>query len=55
MNDPMVGAMLKLTHQIGDYRGAQGDNIAKTWGDIYRLLFRAGHRPRRSGVPRLDP
>ncbi|MGQ4598247.1 TetR family transcriptional regulator [Nocardia sp. R6R-6] len=38
MNDPMVGAMLKLTHQIGDYRGAQGDNIAKTWGDTYRLL-----------------
>ncbi|WP_433576706.1 TetR family transcriptional regulator [Nocardia brasiliensis] len=38
MNDPMVGAMLKLTHQIGDYRGAQGDNIAKTWGDTYRVL-----------------
>ncbi|NUP25190.1 MAG: TetR/AcrR family transcriptional regulator [Nocardia sp.] len=38
MNDPMVGAMLKLTHQIGDYRGANGDNIAKTWGDTYRLL-----------------
>jgi transcription-repair coupling factor (superfamily II helicase) len=38
MNDPMVGAMLKLTHQIGDYRGAQGDNITKTWGDTYRVL-----------------
>ncbi|SLI39009.1 TetR family transcriptional regulator [Mycobacteroides abscessus subsp. abscessus] len=38
MNDPMVGAMLKLTHQIGDYRGAQGDNISKTWGETYRLL-----------------
>lgn len=38
MNDPMVGAMLKLTHQIGDYRGAQGDNIAKTWAETYRLL-----------------
>ncbi|MFQ6392249.1 TetR family transcriptional regulator [Nocardia sp. KC 131] len=42
MNDPMVGAMLKLTHQIGDYRGAQGDNIAKTWGDTYRLLSERG-------------
>ncbi|WP_067670392.1 TetR/AcrR family transcriptional regulator [Nocardia miyunensis] len=38
MNDPMVGAMLKLTHQIGDYRGASGDNIAKTWGETHRLL-----------------
>jgi len=38
MNDPMVGAMLKLTHQIGDYKGAQGDNISKTWADTYRLL-----------------
>ncbi len=38
MNDPMVGAMLKLTHQIGDYRGAAGDNIAKTWGETYRVL-----------------
>ncbi|HLS77320.1 MAG TPA: TetR/AcrR family transcriptional regulator [Nocardia sp.] len=38
MNDPMVGAMLKLTHQIGDYKGAQGENISKTWADTYRLL-----------------
>jgi len=38
MNDPMVGAMLKLTHQIGDYKGAQGDNVSKTWAETYRLL-----------------
>jgi len=38
MNDPMVGAMLKLNHQIGDYRGANGHNIAKSWGDTYRSL-----------------
>jgi transcription-repair coupling factor (superfamily II helicase) len=38
MNDPMVGAMLKLTHQIGDYRGASGENITKTWGETQILL-----------------
>ena len=38
MNDPMVGAMLKLTHQIGDYRGASGENIAKNWGETHRAL-----------------
>jgi transcription-repair coupling factor (superfamily II helicase) len=38
MNDAMVGAMLKLTHQIGDYRGATGENIAKTWGETHRVL-----------------
>ncbi|MBF6277290.1 MULTISPECIES: TetR/AcrR family transcriptional regulator [Nocardia] len=38
MNDPMVGAMLKLTHQIGDYRGASGENITKTWGETQMLL-----------------
>jgi transcription-repair coupling factor (superfamily II helicase) len=38
INDPMVGSMLKLTHQIGDYKGTSGDNVAKTWGDTYRLL-----------------
>ncbi|MFQ6325785.1 MULTISPECIES: TetR/AcrR family transcriptional regulator [unclassified Nocardia] len=54
MNDPMVGAMLKLTHQIGDYRGAQGDNIAKTWGDTYRVL---SERAITQGdlEPELDP
>ena len=38
MNDPMVGAMLKLTHQIGDYKGAQGDNVSKNWAETYQLL-----------------
>ncbi|KAA0023849.1 TetR/AcrR family transcriptional regulator [Antrihabitans cavernicola] len=38
VNDPMVGAMLKLNHQIGDYRGTQGDSIAKLWGDTHRIL-----------------
>ncbi len=38
VNDQMVGAMLKLNHQIGDYRGAQGESITKVWGDTYRLL-----------------
>jgi transcription-repair coupling factor (superfamily II helicase) len=38
INDAMVGAMLKLLHQIGDYRGAQGENITKVWGETYRLL-----------------
>jgi transcription-repair coupling factor (superfamily II helicase) len=54
MNDPMVGAMLKLNHQIGDYRGAQGDNIAKTWGDTYRVL---SERAVAQGdlEPELDP
>ncbi|MBF6436933.1 TetR/AcrR family transcriptional regulator [Nocardia cyriacigeorgica] len=54
MNDPMVGAMLKLTHQIGDYRGAAGDNIAKSWGDTYRLL---AERAIAQGdlLPDLDP
>lgn len=38
MNDSMVGAMLKLTHQIGDYRGAQGQNVVMMWGHTHRLL-----------------
>lgn len=38
MNDQMVGAMLKLTHQIGDYRGASGENITKTWSETQILL-----------------
>lgn len=37
-NDPMVAAMLKLNHQIGDYRGTQGDSIALNWGKINRIL-----------------
>ncbi len=54
MNDPMVGSMLKLTHQIGDYRGAAGDNIAKTWGETHRLL---AERAIQQGdlKPELDP
>ncbi|CAM2995438.1 TetR/AcrR family transcriptional regulator [Skermania piniformis] len=38
INDPMVGAMLKLNHQIGDYRGTSGDNITKAWSDTHRVL-----------------
>ncbi|GAA5043201.1 TetR/AcrR family transcriptional regulator [Nocardia callitridis] len=38
MNDPMVGAMLKLTYQIGDYRGANGNNIAAAWSKTYNGL-----------------
>ncbi|NKY48841.1 TetR/AcrR family transcriptional regulator [Nocardia vermiculata] len=38
MNDAMVGAMLKLTHQIGDYRGASGENITKKWAETQILL-----------------
>lgn len=54
MNDPMVGAMLKLTHQIGDYRGASGENIAKTWGETHQLL---AERAIAQGdlLPDLDP
>ena len=37
-NDPMVAAMLKLNHQIGDYRGTQGENIAEFWEKAHRLL-----------------
>ena len=37
-NDPMVAAMLKLNHQIGDYRGTQGDSIALNWGKVNRML-----------------
>ena len=37
-NDPMVAAMLKLNHQIGDYRGTQGENIAEFWEKTHRLL-----------------
>ena len=36
--DPMVAAMLKLNHQIGDYKGTQGDNIAIFWGKTQREL-----------------
>ena len=36
--DPMVAAMLKLNHQIGDYKGTQGDNIAIQWAQIQRDL-----------------
>jgi AcrR family transcriptional regulator len=38
VNDAMVGAMLKLNHQIGDYRGSHGDNVVKVWGDTYQLF-----------------
>ncbi len=37
-NDPMVAAMLKLNHQIGDYRGTQADSIALNWGKVNRML-----------------
>ncbi|MBJ8340480.1 MULTISPECIES: TetR/AcrR family transcriptional regulator [Antrihabitans] len=37
-NDPMVAAMLKLNHQIGDYRGTQGDSIAAFWEKTHRIL-----------------
>ena len=36
--DPMVAAMLKLNHQIGDYKGTQGDNIAVQWAQTQRDL-----------------
>lgn len=37
-NDPMVAAMLKLNHQIGDYRGTEGDSITLNWGKVNRML-----------------
>ncbi len=52
MNDPMVGAMLKLTHQIGDYRGANGENISKTWGGDLPGSHRTGDR---AGGPTTRP
>lgn len=54
LHDPMVGAMLKLAHQIGDYCGASGDNISVSWGETYRQLV---ERAIGQGdlLPELDP
>jgi hypothetical protein len=37
VSDPMVSAMLRLSHQIGDYRGTQG-NVMAGWSDSFDAL-----------------
>jgi AcrR family transcriptional regulator len=37
VSDPMVSAMLRLSHQIGDYRGTQG-NVMAGWSDAFDSL-----------------
>ncbi|TSD99777.1 TetR/AcrR family transcriptional regulator [Skermania sp. ID1734] len=37
-NDPMVAAMLKLNHQIGDYRNNAGESTVLPWGKAHHIL-----------------
>ena len=37
VSDPMVSAMLRLSHQIGDYRGTQG-NVMAGWSEAFDHL-----------------